>query len=360
MHGLTRPSLRSHLSFSQRQNEAHLHTFVSNVNAYSREEGFNARESIVTTLSDALNSLALPNVKVVKSVDMPMTLTIGSRDDHPDTAITIQVNVKKATVPAPNAAMKKYSMKGYVSDGKSQAERDREIAERRRKALGVAAEEAEEATSSRDNAEVKPTIPTPSAFGPSEAESQGGPASFGKPSTTANDTSSNGGPRRYENGDIGRTLDRALLEAGLTVDEDAVDADLMDHGTRLEKSYRYRPLPEEEKAKEKEKEEAKKEREARRIEREGMAMRENRAISPDSGEEDEEDEDGGAVERMDQWQPAEETNLKMAYAYGGEFVSSDDMKAFDAGVLAGLRTGMEVMAFVKMDSVSRGAAFRGT
>lgn len=187
--------------------------------------------------------------------------------------------------------------------------------------------------------------PTPSIFSTTQ------PNSTPNPFSTSN-TNGTTQPRTYEMGDIGRTLPRLLLEEGLvppSADSDDEDdiAEAASHAVTTEKIYRYRPLPEEYAAKEKAREDARKV----KLEEKRRAARLAGEPLPGSEDELEEKEEEEEEEDPDSWPAVLPEALSAVYEYGGEFVSAEDMSE-GVGELMGLRTGMEILGFMKMEQVS--------
>jgi hypothetical protein len=119
----------------------------------------------------------------------------------------------------------------------------------------------------------------------------------------------------YAMGNIGRTLDRTLLDEGLAFSEEQ-DADLDQHLVQTERRHFYRPSD---------------------------------VPKPKSKEGEIQEEQVEAGE--DQWKEASDATLTEAYHYGGSLVAATDM-GDGKGTLAGLKTGMEITGFMKMSDVS--------
>lgn len=264
-----------------------------------------------------------------------MTLTLGSPAMFPDSAITMRVEVKKATTVAANKALKKYSMKGFEkATGARREEMRRKVELEKAKYGGGGAG----ASTTKQDGEDEP-MPPASIFDTQRSVFGNNSQAPVLASTSTSDPSSSTKAPKFSLGDIGRPLDRLLLEEGLLpADED--EEDLLSHDVTLEKSYRYRPLAEEMAERQKAKEKAKEERLQKHLAQGGQ---------PETFEDEEDEEE---EENDDKWENAMEEELQYAYAYGGEWVAAADMDSKDAGVLAGLQTGLEIVGFMKMSDVS--------
>ncbi|GAA5881367.1 hypothetical protein JCM16303_000149 [Sporobolomyces ruberrimus] len=249
--------------------------------------------SLVANAVSALAAISTPNPKRTNSRPDKMSLTLGDPEEHPDRSLVMYIDVKKAVVPAPIPSMKKMSLAGFDRNQQSLEESQRGNGQRT--SLGGTKR-------GHDEIEIK------------EEESadrfnklQRGTSTMGK---------------------IGQTFEKTLRTAGLQESTD-IDADLASHNVTTERRQFYRPSFD-----------PKKFSSTVKVKhnpiRGGYADEEETAREEDEGEE----------ERKEVPDDAE---LVPAYFYGGDLVKMDFGEMF--GKLEGLKTGMEVISFMKMSDV---------
>ncbi|GAA6052383.1 hypothetical protein JCM3770_000215 [Rhodotorula araucariae] len=285
--------------------------------------------SIIANARLALAAIATPQVKAVNSRADRMVLTFGNPTAHPDSSLTMHIDVKKAVVPAAAPTMKQMSMRGFQrvrtqraaqqsqaqSQGFSQlfgGNSDSQTAPRGTKrgsdAVGRDEEEADD--------DLKDEVKRKARFAEQQNREHQAQMAAGQ---------------GIELGKIGVPFDRALQNEGLAVGTDE-DADLAGHGVTKETRYFYRPAPKPPAAKD--------------AKAKNGSSQVNVSKRPHDGGTVEED----AIDESDEEElrivDETETELTNAYHYGGSLVPTGDLED-DAGMLAGQKTGMEILHFMK-------------
>lgn len=262
--------------------------------------------SVVATASYALDVVAQPAVKETRSLVVKTTLSLGDSKTYPDRSLRMHVDIKKATTTAPVKSMKKMSLHGFA----------------KRSGAGQASQ-----------SQLPPFSNVAASQGVSQSQHPGVPGSNG--STQLPEQGESSKARVYSMGNVGRTLERTLEEAGLELP--AEDDDPSSHGVDSAKSHWYRPVAvPKDKLKSAQEEEKKKE-----SEREGKGKGKE---TEEKGEEEEEEEE--------RWRPlAPGASLTDAYFYGGDLVEMGDMEQ-GTGQLSGNELGMEIVTFMKQAAVS--------
>lgn len=221
--------------------------------------------SIIATTSRALEAIAEPTVREVASTATRTTLSLGNVADNPDHALEIRIDIKKAVAGAPVKSMKKMSMRGFTktttSQSQSQSQRNH----------------------GRDEA------------GDGPSEKNGFAPRTSKPAFS------------FSMGNIGRTFEKTLEEAGLA----EVADELKSHEVVRDTRHFYRPAKAADGA-------------------------------PTTQDDEEEDENT--------WRPTGNAELTAAHYYGGSIVDTGDMEE-GTGLLKGNTTGMEILGFVKKSDV---------
>ena len=336
-----------------------MHSFISRI---SSSEASSSAAAVTTScllpLASALHSLSTPSLKSVTSQKNALPLTLGSPSLFPDSSLVMRVEVKKATSAVGNRSMKKYSMRGYENAQGREREEMRRKSEREAARYGGGNGAYGAGVGTKDEAEGETQTQTQRNIFESPSQPAGGAAtSASNQASTSTAANSNS---KFQLGDIGRPLPRLLLEEGLLPSSDphAVaspasnsdagkddEVDLTSHEITLEKTYLYRPSSAQLLARQQAREAAREKKLQAHLARGGTV---EDFPSGEEGAEDEEGED----ENEDTWEAAPAEELTSAYAYGGQWVPAEDMDANDAGVLGGLRAGLEVVGFMKMDDVS--------
>ncbi|GAA5949862.1 hypothetical protein JCM21900_004229 [Sporobolomyces salmonicolor] len=308
---------------TKRVNEQHLQQIVDRLDT---------QPSFVANALLAIESIATPQIRSVDSRADRMTLKLGDPSSHPDRALTLYIEVKKAVVPAAPQSMKKMSMTGFervqafASQTQSQQNRGTKRAPEDRDDDKVAdghdtqddgdiqdGEEGETRVLSREEKERADKL---------EAERL---AARFKEQTRREQRAQMRAGQDLSMGNIGADLDKTLRDAGLAV-SDALDADLASHSVSMEKRYYYRPVPKPEDPLDNGKVKSKKKRAGNE--------------SVEEGESD--DENDREIQ--------DPTVLVDAHYYGGSLIPVGDLED-DVGVLSGLQTGMEIVAFTKQADV---------
>ncbi|BGP14574.1 ATP-dependent DNA helicase yku80 [Rhodosporidiobolus nylandii] len=262
--------------------------------------------SIVANARQAIVAISTPQLKSVNSRADRMTLKLGNPEAHPDSSLTMWVEVKKAVAPASAPTMKKMSMRGF--ERAQQAAQSQ--AHSQQAARGIkrpASPDPEEEHGGSSDEDDKDNLKRQARFAEKQNREQRAQMAAGQD---------------VDMGKVGTTLD------GLGLQPKAVpDADLATHAVQVERRYFYRPI-------EPVKEEAK-----------------AAVAKKDHGGDDSDEEDEAVRQVEEEEEPRErvvddETPLTDAYHYGGSLVPTGDLED-DAGVLGGLQTGMEIVHFMK-------------
>ncbi|GAA6002260.1 hypothetical protein JCM10207_003151 [Rhodosporidiobolus poonsookiae] len=263
--------------------------------------------SLVANARRAVTAITTPQLKVTNSRADRMILKLGNPEAHPDSALSMWVEVKKAIVPAAAPTMKKMSMRGFERTRQAAASQSQSQSQARGKKRAAEADAEETDEDDEDNLKRM--------------------ARFAEQQNRERRVQMNAG-EDVAMGKIGTTFDKTLNDAGLRVGDEE-DADLAAHNVVVERRFFYRPP---EKAKDpKETAEVKVKQ------------------KPRAGGETDEDEDEAALAEeaeADEWREAIEVELTDAFHYGGSLVSVGDLED-DAGTLGGLATGMEIVHFMK-------------
>ncbi|BGP06751.1 ATP-dependent DNA helicase yku80 [Rhodotorula toruloides] len=277
----------------KRENESQFQQLVERLEA----------TSAVVNARQALEVIATPQVKAVNSRADRMRLSFGNPETHPDTALVMWVDVKKAIVPAAPPSMKKMSMRGFENARTQAAQQSQSQSQRGVKRGADGAEEDED-----DLDEIKRK------------------ARFADKQTREHQAQLNAG-QGIELGKIGVLFDRELQNEGLAVGDEE-DADLASHAVEMDRRFFYRP-----------------------IEQANNSSQVRVHKKPrQGGETDEEDADDARQEEEEGWQEADAGALVEAYHYGGSLIPVGDLED-DIGTLSGLETGMEILRFLKQSDI---------
>lgn len=285
------------ITMPQRTNEANLHDLVSRL----------GRPSLVQNARRAINDILMPQIKSVASRPDRMTLKLGDTVAHPDSSLTMWVDVKKATSAASAPTMKQMSMRGFArtqAQSQSQSQSVRAGKRKAEEALG-------EAVGSGDDEEAKAAIKAQQRFELRKERELKAQLSAGEAADL---------------GRLGVLFDKQLQNEGLAVGDEE-DADLASHGVLRENVRFYRPHDQ------------------------TLPARSRNA----DADLDMDEADGDAAEAAARrWRPVneEEVELTPAYYYGGTLVPVGDLED-DVGTLKGNETGMEIVYFMKESEVSR-------
>ncbi|BGP23482.1 ATP-dependent DNA helicase 2 subunit 2 [Rhodotorula toruloides] len=277
----------------KRENESQFHQLVERLEA----------PSAVVNARQALEVIATPQVKAVNSRADRMRLSFGNPETHPDTALVMWVDVKKAIVPAAPPSMKKMSMRGFEKARTQAAQQSQSQSQRgvKRGADGAGEDEDE-----LDEIKRK--------------------ARFAEKQTREHQAQLNAG-QGIELGKIGVLFDRELQNEGLAVGNEE-DADLASHAVEMDRRFFYRPVEQ--------------------ANNSGQVRVQKKPRH--GGETDEEDEDDARQEEEEGWQEADASALVEAYHYGGSLIPVGDLED-DIGTLSGLETGMEILRFLKQSDI---------
>ena len=226
------------------------------------------------------------------------TLTLGDVKTYPDRSLLMHVDIKKATTTAPVKSMKKMSLHGFAKRG----------------GTGQASQ-------------LQPPPPSNTAAasqGFSQSQHLGASGST-KPSQLPQQGESSQ-PRAYSMGNVGRTLEHTLEEAGLELPDD--DEDLASHGVEAAKSQWYRPIG---------------------VVADTLKSAQEAEEARDKGEQ--KPEEGEMEEEVEEWRPVgQNASLINAHSYGGTLVDTGDMEQ-GTGLLSGNELGMQIVGFMKKSKV---------
>ncbi|GAA5967240.1 hypothetical protein JCM11641_000485 [Rhodosporidiobolus odoratus] len=278
----------------KRENETNFHELVNRLE----------QPSLIANVRRAITAITTPQLRMTNSRADRMTLKLGDPAAHPDSALTMWIEVKKAIAPATAPTMKRMSMRGFehvrtqaaASQSQSQSQAPRGM-KRRSGATGDGEETDED---DLDN------IKRQARFAEKQNREQRAQMLAGEDVDMAK---------------IGVNYEKTLQEQGLAERTDE-DADLISHNVLTERRFFYRPP---DKAKE-------------------ASDAQVQAKKKERAESDEED-DG-----EDEWREAVDANLTDAYYYGGSLVPVGDLED-DAGSLADLQMGMEIVTFLKQSDI---------
>lgn len=285
----------------QRTNEDHFHRLVDLLE----------QPSIVANARQAINAMLTPQVKKTNSKADRMTLRLGDPVAHPDSSITIFVDVKKATTPAAPPSMKQMSMRGFArvqaqaqsqsqSQSQSQAFRGTKRKTEDQDQDGDDAEEEDEEAKAVLKAKVR----------------------FEERKNREMRVQMNAG-QGVDLGKLGVTFDKTLRDEGLKIGDKDEDL-LASHLVVREPQYYYRPSNDKGKQK---------------------------AQDQDGDEVDQDDDEDREAARREHLRSAAKAELTDAYYYGGTLVPVGDLED-DVGTLTGNETGMEIVSFMKESDVS--------
>lgn len=319
---LTRPT------WSKRENEAQFRDLVDMLD----------QPSLVANARQALAAIATPQVKAVNSRADRMTLSLGNPTTHPDSSLVMHVDVKKAVVPAGAPTMKQMSLRGFErvrttqraqqSQSQSQAFSQQlfgngssQVEPRGTKRAAETVDDPEDEEDEDAKAEIKRN------------------ARFAEQQNREHQAQMAAG-QGVDLGKIGITLDRQLQNEGLAVG-DAEDADLAGHGVTKERLFFYRPPPKPVGAVDAKDAKAKSGTAKVNVSR---RVRDGGTVEQDALDDDEDDDEHLVQINQD------ETELTDAYHYGGSLIPIGDLEE-GAGTLGGLKTGMEILTFMKQSDV---------
>lgn len=281
----------------QRANEDHFHHLVDLLE----------QPSIVANARQAINAMLTPQVKKTNSKADRMTLRLGDPIAHPDSSITILVDVKKATTPAAPPSMKQMSMRGFErvqahaqSQSQSQSQAFRGT---KRKTEDQDDDDAEE-----EDEEAKAALKAKIRFEERKNREMRAQMNAGQ---------------GVDLGKVGVTFDKTLRDEGLKIGDEAEDL-LASHLVVREPQYFYRPSNDKGK---------------------------QSAQDEDGDEVDQDDDEDREAARRENLRSAAKAELTDAYYYGGTLVPVGDLED-DVGTLTGNETGMEIVSFMKESDVS--------
>ncbi|GAA5975557.1 hypothetical protein JCM10908_005201 [Rhodotorula pacifica] len=265
--------------------------------------------SIVANARQAINAMLTPQVRLTNSRADRMTLKLGDPVAHPDSSITIYIDVKKATTPAAPPSMKQMSMRGFErvqaqaqSQSQSQSQAFRGV---KRKTEDN--DDDRDGNEDEDDEEAKAALKAKIRF--EERQNR---------ETRAQMNAGQG----VDLGKLGVTFDKALRDEGLAIGDPEDDL-LASHLVVREPQYYYRPSDKATNDKGKQK--------ARY------------GDGDEYGDEYDEDVEAGAREQL---RSAANVELTDAFYYGGTLVPVGDLED-DVGTLTGNETGMEIVSFMK-------------
>ena len=250
-----------------------------------------------------------PQVKTTNSRPDRMTLRLGDPIAHPDSSITIFVDVKKATTPAAPPSMKQMSMSGFArvqaqaqsqSQSQSQAFRGTKRKTEDQDQDGDDGEDGDEEAKAPLKAKIR----------------------FEERKNREMRAQMNAG-QGVDLGKLGVTFDKTLRDEGLKIGDEEEDL-LASHLVVREPQYFYRPLNDKGKQK---------------------------GQDEDGDELDQDDDEDGEAAKREHLRSAANAELTDAYYYGGTLVPVGDLED-DVGTLTGNETGMEIVSFMKESDVS--------
>lgn len=279
--------------YVQRENQSQFQQLVERLEA----------PSAVVNARQALQVIVTPQVKAVNSRSDRMRLSFGNPQTHPDTALVMWVDVKKAIAPAAPPSMKKMSMRGFEKARTQAAQQSQSQSQWGVKRGAANVDEDED-----DLDEIKRK------------------ARFADKQTREHQAQLTAG-QGIELGKIGVLFDRELQNEGLAVGDDE-DADLASHAVEMDRRFFYRPIEQPN----------------------GSSQVRVHKKPREGGETDEEEDDDARQQEEEGWQEADVSTLVEAYHYGGSLIPVGDLED-DIGQLAGLETGMEILRFLKQDTV---------
>ncbi|GAA6003096.1 uncharacterized protein JCM10292_002859, partial [Rhodotorula paludigena] len=269
--------------------------------------------SIIANARLALAAITTPQVKTVNSRADRMRLTFGNPAKHPESSLSIWVDVKKAVVAAAAPTMKQMSLRGFERAGPGQrggafsqsqgflSQSQTTSQQQQQRGIKRGAEALKDDDDEDEEAKEAIRLKEREAAQATREHQAQAPVGDG-----------------VSLGRLGVTLDSALERAGLRAG-DGEDADLATHGVTRERRFYYRPAPKP------------------LDEQPGASSRQPRDSDDESSKEDD-DQDDRMVE--------DEAQLTAAYHYGGSLVDVGELED-DAGLLSGLETGMEIISFMK-------------
>lgn len=287
----------------QRTNEDHFRRLVDLLE----------QPSIVANARQAINAMLTPQIKTTNSRPDRMTLRLGDPIAHPDSSITIFVDVKKATTPAAPPSMKQMSMRGFErvqaqaqsqSHSQSQAFRGtkRKTEDRDRD------RDQDRGDAEEDDEEAKAALKAKIRFEERKNREMRAQMNAGQ---------------GVDLGKLGVTFDKTLRDEGLKIGDEAEDL-LASHLVVREPQYFYRPSNDKGKQK---------------------------AQDEDGDEVDQDGDDDREAAEREHLRSAGNAELTDAYYYGGTLVPVGDLED-DVGTLTGNETGMEIVSFMKESDVS--------
>ncbi|KAK4053487.1 ATP-dependent DNA helicase yku80 [Microbotryomycetes sp. JL201] len=259
----------------KRTNEEHFRKMV---------EGLD-EPSICATMARALDSIASPVIKEVKSQKAGMLLTLGDNERFPDRSLSIHIEVSKAVSAAPLKSMAKMSLQSFPSISSGYNKRPRDVDQM------------------DEDAEAGPSTSTSKRI-ETDAQNQ---SKSGRDAKAPN--------VKYTMGHLGRTLDKLLEMENL-----ATDGYENSHTVTIERRYHYKAMNDPAEAKREKETEAK-------------------GKGKDGERQDER-------ERIKELPLAPEDHLALGYYYGGDIVPAEDLSD-GAGTLSGLVQGMMITGFMK-------------
>ncbi|GAA5892625.1 hypothetical protein JCM5296_006178 [Sporobolomyces johnsonii] len=295
----------------KRVNEQHLQRMV---------DMLKAQPSFISNASLAIESITTPQIRAVESRADRMTLKLGNSSSHPDRALTLYIEVKKAIVPAALQSMKKMSMTGF--------ERVQAFASQ---TLGQQYRGTKRAHGDRHGSDVQDAKEGETRVLGQEEEKKAEEleadrlAARFKEQTSREQRAQMLAGQEFSMSNIGADLDKTLRDAGLAV-SDALDADLASHSVSMDKRYYYRPVPKPE---------------------DPLKVDKGKGKKKSAGNES--DVEGGSDDENDR-EIQDPTVLVDAHHYGGSLIPVGDLED-DVGMLGGLQTGMEIVAFTKQADV---------
>lgn len=271
--------------------------------------------SIVANARQAINAMLTPQVKTTNSRPDRMTLRLGDPIAHPESSITIFIDVKKATTPAAPPSMKQMSLRGFERvQAQAQSQNQSQSQAQAQAFRGTKRKAEDDDNHADEDEELKAALKAKIRFEERQNREMRAQMSAGQ---------------GVDLGKLGVTFDKALREEGLAVVDEEEDL-LASHLVLRESQYYYRPTD-------------------KSLNDKGMQRAQYGA--GDGLESDAEDEDRGA-EGGEHLRSAANAELTDAYYYGGTLVPVGDLED-DVGTLTGNETGMEIVSFMKEADVSR-------
>ncbi|GAA5821247.1 hypothetical protein JCM11251_004533 [Rhodosporidiobolus azoricus] len=291
----------------KRENEAKFQELVENLE----------QPSIVANARRAISAITTPQIKTTNSRADRMTLTLGDPTTYADSSLSMYIDVKKAIVPAAAPTMKKMSMRGFERAARTQA-------------AAAASQSQSQSQAHRGTKRPAPADLDGDGTDEDDLDNLKRQARFAEKQNREKQAQMLAG-EDIEMGKIGTTFDKTLRNEGLVIGDDE-DADIATHNVLQERRYFYRP-PDKYVDPNKPPKSAQ------------VTVKKKKQAVNGEEEEGEEDEDG-----EDEWREAVDAELVDAYHYGGSLVPIGDLEE-DVGTLAGLKTGMEIVSFMKESDI---------